>query len=197
MKRVFLAGEGRTELGDWQNEPQYRANPPELGVLEALLLRRVGGGAFAVQEAIRWTKIPLYKAGDRRSPESRRIRGLAVRADEGGCDVLVFSRDRDGDEEREERVEQGIAEAVEQHANLAIAGGVAVEMIEAWLLALLRERKSEELTDPKSRLRERGECQSSSERSALIEKADLDAVPEDACSLRRFLSRVDAVFAVA
>jgi hypothetical protein len=74
--------------------------------------------------------------------------------------------------------------------------GLAVEMIEAWLLALLGERKSEELTDPKSRLRELGKCQDCNERSASIENADLDTVPEDARSLRRFLSRVDVAFAV-
>lgn len=35
--KVYLSGEGPTELGCWFKELPYRERPPEVGVIEALL----------------------------------------------------------------------------------------------------------------------------------------------------------------
>lgn len=197
MRRVFLSGEGVTELGDWWKERPYRSadpKPGDRGVLEALLQRCVGSTAFTVVDGVRWTKSPLYRAGVHRSPETRRILGLCTRADEARCDVLVFSRDRDGDDEREADVEAGIREAQSLGYQMAIIGGVAIEEIEAWLLALTQERGSEGFSDPKAKLAALGRCVGSAERLAVVDDAELSRIPNDALSLLRWLTRAQEVF---
>ena len=56
MMRVFLAGEGRTELGEWAKEPPYREPPGEKGVLVALI-ERVVSDAVTIVDGLAWSKI--------------------------------------------------------------------------------------------------------------------------------------------
>jgi hypothetical protein len=151
--KVFLAGEGRHELGDWEREPQYRSSPPEIGLVEALL-RRVRGEGWDVIGAVKWKDIRKLRAGEFRTAEMRNVHGAALHAQEAGADVLAFTRDRDGRHEREREIERAIAELVAD--NRQVIGGVASQQIEAWVLALLGESRTELLSDSKGALEERG-----------------------------------------
>ena len=133
--RVFLAGEGRTELGEWAKEPPYRERPGEKGVLVALI-ERVASDAVTIVDGLAWSKIRKYKAGNHASPEERNVLGLALSALRARCDVVVFSRDRDGSTDRQGDLEAGIRRARELFAGLKVVGGVAIENIEGWVLVL-------------------------------------------------------------
>ncbi len=127
-----------------------------------------------------------------------------VEADEVGADVLVFVRDRDGDEERAAAIEEGLRLAREGTYSAKVVGGVAVEEIEAWILALLGERRSEHPKDAKRVLRNRHGIADLGGKRAVVEDANLgnfpedanlDALPDDAVSLRAWLTRVREAFA--
>jgi hypothetical protein len=116
-----------------------------------------------------------------------------LHARERGCDALLFSRDRDGDTEREQEIQGALLE-LEADARLAIAGGVCVERLESWVLALTGRTKSELLRDGKvdEALAHHGvPAKDTARMIALIEQHGLDAVPPDAASLRAWLERVN------
>jgi hypothetical protein len=191
--KVFIAGEGPDELGDWARHPAYRPTKREdyaRGIIIALLAR--GGIDVEVIDASLWKHIPKFRAGDHRHPETRTVLGLALRAEEKKCDALVFVRDRDRDEGREQDLEAGISDASARFS-LTIAGGMAVEETEAWILALLGERGSERHADAKSTLATRHEIESCADMVEVIDNADLTKLPDDAVSLRRWLERARAL----
>jgi hypothetical protein len=136
MMRVFLAGEGKTELGELAKEVALRDRPGEKGVLVALI-ERVGGDAITVVDGVIWSRIHKYQAGRHASPETRNVLGLALTALHSRCDILVFSRDRDGSVARESDLDEGIRRAHELFPKLALVGGMAIENIEGWLLVVL------------------------------------------------------------
>lgn len=181
--KVFLGGEGPTDLGDWAKEPPYRGLSPELGVIEALM--RAVRPDLAVADAVKWKDIRKFRAGAHRSAETRAVLGLALHADEAGCRAVVFSRDRDGVIEREAEVARGIEDARTAFPNVSIAGGLAVEMIESWMLSLHGVTRAEGLTDPKKAWP-----------SAKVGSATVTQplrVPADATSLTRWLASVEAL----
>lgn len=189
--RLFFAGEGPDELGEWANEPAYRPSadtPAAGGVLHALVGRHT---RYETVDAVRWKTIRKFKAGDHAKPEFRNVMGLALEADERGCDALVFVRDRDGDLERETDIEQGIERASRQFG-LRIVGGTANEELEAWLLAMLGTRKSESFADAKTKLADTHETTTREQKCEVVTKANLDELPEDCPSLRRWLERAKA-----
>jgi hypothetical protein len=57
--KVFLAGEGKAEIGSWSRDRAYREESPESGLLE-VLLRRVRQDGWSVGDAICWKNIPKY-----------------------------------------------------------------------------------------------------------------------------------------
>src|SRR5476649_489749 len=73
-------------------------------------------------------------------------------ARDAGADALVFVRDSDRDRyhQRENDIERGIQEAEALFPELDICGGVAKQEIEAWILALLGENRSESHSDAKT-----------------------------------------------
>lgn len=139
--RIWLAGEGPTELGDWGNHPANRSTPAALGLLEALL-RQVRAEGWEVHGGIRWKDIIKVGVGAHRRAETRNVLGAALDALENGCDALVFVRDRDRDTAREATIERGVLEA-KRELKLGVAGCLAVEAVEAWVLALRGEQWSE------------------------------------------------------
>ncbi len=183
--RLFYAEEGRTELGDWADLPQYRHSQPEGGVLQALV-SRVTTELTVVVGARVWKDIPTLRPGGKRSYEQRRVGQLSLFAKEAGADVVVFSRDRDGDQDREMSIEDGIAEA---GPFPKLVGGVAAQAIEAWVLALRGETKSESYRSPKSVLEARHNLSTTQQKVADTLSADLQAIPEDAVTLHRWLKR--------
>lgn len=184
--KVFIGGEGPDELGDLSRHASYRSGSP--GVLEALL-RRVQEDGWAVEGSLLWKQIRKYRAGDHRRPEERNVLGLSLAAREAGCDVVCFTRDRDRDRQREEDLEKGIAAAEEIFGGLRIMGGVATEELESWILALRGERRSEQRADPKAHLSDSHGISTRSRMVAVVNDADLDALPDDARSLRLWLGR--------
>ena len=189
--RLFFAGEGPDELGEWANEPAYRPSedtPAAGGVLHALVDRHTH---YETVDAVRWKTIRKFKAGDHAKPEFRNVMGLALQADESGCDALVFVRDRDGDLEREKDIEQGI-ELASKRFRVRIVGGTANEELEAWILAMLGTRKSESFADAKTKLADTHGTTTREQKCEVVTKANLDELPEDCPSLRRWLERAKA-----
>ena len=168
--KLFLSGEGPDELGDWYRLPQHRSNPPVRGILEAL----------------------VHKLGPVRG-EVQNVLGLMVEAEEAGADVLVFVRDQDGYEDRQDDIEEGLRRAEARGDMPRVVGGVAVQEIEAWILALHGERRSEQHADAKAVLRARHAIADLDEKVAVIEGADLTQIPEDAASLHIWLKRARIV----
>lgn len=210
--RVFLAGEGKTELGryalskeyvkvDHEGGPSVRSKKhtptnDEVGVLEAIVRRHcrdleiVGAELWKTKGTKK--KVPKLKVGRGMSgAEMQTVRGLALRAEKDKAQVLVFTRDRDGDKARERDVEAGLAEARRENPSLRIVGGVATEMIECWLLALLGDYRSQTCHDPKGELAKRHQVTSVQQMVDRVRSARLDegAVPADAESLRTWLQQ--------
>ena len=189
--RLFFAGEGPDELGEWANEPAYRPSadtPAAGGVLHALVGRHT---RYETVDAVRWKTIRKFKAGDHAKPEFRNVMGLALQADERECDALVFVRDRDGDLEREKDIEQGI-ELASKRFRVRIVGGTANEELEAWILAMLGTRKSESFADAKTKLADAHETTTREQKCEVVTKANFGELPEDCPSLRRWLERAKA-----
>jgi hypothetical protein len=196
-RRLLLAGEGPDELGRWFREKPYREPAPDEadvpGILEALLTK-LDLAPWEIADAVPWRdrRIPLYRAGERRAPETRRVLGLALLAAESDADAVVFVRDRDGEKEREADIEAGISQAPDLGLVTSLAGGVAIEEIEAWILALLGDRNAESHARPKERLAEEHGVQRRTQKVAVIEAARLEQQAQHAPSLVRFLNRVRA-----
>jgi len=191
--KVFLAGEGPGELGRWFNDPSYRADVTDIGALEALL-RRIRADGWQVEGALQWKRITKYRRGrELHAAELLNVLGVALEASEAGCQILAFMRDRDGVRERERDIEDGLARATEKFPDLQIIGVVAIEELEAWILAMLGELRSESRRDAKSRLAEHHGVTTRREKIGLIEQTELARWSPDASSLHRWLERARVV----
>ena len=185
MINVFLAGEGATELGGWAAERVYRAANPSIGVLEALL-RKVTAAGWQVVDATCWKNIRKYRARPPMNAEVRNVMGVALQAQEAGAGVVAFTRDRDRDERREADVIRGIEEASNNLSPCpSIIGGVAIEAIEAWTLALSGERHSHRYPRPKEYLA----AGKITDQVTAIESADIHSPELDSPSLRAWLDQ--------
>jgi hypothetical protein len=193
--RVFLSGEGPDDLGDWYHERQHRSDPPRVGIIEALL-RRVARIDLTVVDACAWKRIRKYKSGKHARPETRNVLGLAIQAEEAGCDALVFVRDQDGYADRQADVEEGVRLAQERDFELALVGGVAVQEIEAWILALLGEKGSQRHSDAKAVLAQKHGIATCAEKVAAVESADHARIAADAASLRDWLAMAVVAFVI-
>jgi len=191
MLRVFLAGEGSDELGGFAREPAYRPIPHEPGLVEALL-RRVRVDGWQVVDAVPWRRIVKLKVGKgMHGAERRNVLGFVLMASEAGCTVAAFVRDRDRDPERAAAIESAIDECSARFSAVRVIGGVAVEAIEAWLLAINGDLRSEEHSDPKNLLGIAG----LHAKIAIVDSADLDHLPRDAVSLGAWLGRARTTLA--
>jgi hypothetical protein len=183
--KIYLAGEGVHELGDWFHHPGLRRGKDDPGLIESLLFKlRLH---HEVVGATVWKSIRKFRPGDHRPAETRNVLGAVLDADEAGAEALIFVRDRDSDPGREAAIERGIDEAP---ADITVAGGVAAQEIEAWVLALLQERGSESHADPKGVLKERHQKESRADKVAVVEEADLEHRAPDCASFERWIDRV-------
>jgi len=106
---------------------------------------------------------------------------------EADCVAVVFSRDTDGDPDRAKDIEKGVERAQDAYP-VRVVGGVAHHEIEAWMLALRGQLKSEDHTDAKRVLEEAGAGRADTAvMVAIVENADLEAIPADAHTLRAWL----------
>lgn len=191
--KLFVSGEGPDELGEWARHPAYRPRAEEPaahgGILHALVRRL--RTEHVVVDAWRWRDVRKFRAGKHDAAEMQTVLGLALRAEELGCNALVFVRDRDRDAEREADVERGLEAA--RRFDVQLVGGTANEEIEAWLLAMKGERRSELHADAKAVLRVRHEIADRTAKMEVVETANLEAIPDDCESLRRWLARAKAL----
>jgi hypothetical protein len=194
--KVFLAGEGPNELGSRAYPPPHDRLEKRPGVLEALL-QRVQPDGWEVGGARVWKKIRKLRAGGARHADTHNVLGAVLDAKEAGCDVLVFSRDQDKDEERAEAIREGIERAPQEIRGAPpIVGGVAIPLLEGWILALLGQRGTEALSPKAAQaaLVARG-CgvKDGAAMVDIVRDADLAALPDDAASLQAWLDRANEV----
>ena len=189
-KTVFLAGEGSNELGGWAKDPIYRDDIPEVGIIEKLLWKIKTDG-WKVTGAKRWKDIKKFRAGEHRSAEERNVLGVCLDARENGQNVIAFSRDSDGDREREANVQKGIESAKTLWSDrLGIIGGCAIPCIEGWVLAIagIKDTESSSRTKIETRIIELGiKPKNTADLVAKIEECGINNIVADACSLKSWL----------
>jgi hypothetical protein len=189
MRRVAIAGEGKCELGGFWDEFHPSSDETDDGVIAALL--RTTGAQFAIERGWAWKSIPKYRAGAHRENERRAVLGLIQMAKERGFDCVAFCRDQDGDLDRQRAIDTAIAEAPMLFANCpAIIGGVAIQNVEAWILAYAGVAKSESLSKPRLdlELARLGIPAKSHVAYANHIKGNAADIPKDAASLRNWLA---------
>lgn len=195
MIRVYLAGEGPNDIGDWQGHSTYRADIPRPGGVIEVLLRKVRDEGWEVVDGVAWQGIRKYKRGPSVPPEVRNVLGAALMAKESGCDVLAFTRDRDGAKykQRQLDVEQGIVQAPQHITDCPkIAGGMAIEKLESWLVALSGKKGSEKMRQShiEKHLAALGvRKKNTADMVRLAKGANLERIPQDAASLQLWLRR--------
>ena len=186
MIGIFLAGEGRNELGSWSGDEGYQSDA-EPGVVKALL-EKIRGDGWQIVGAIQWKNIHKLRSGFHGKAEERNVLGAVLKAQEKGAHVAAFVRDRDGYEQRQRDIDAGIlgAQSILPH----VIGGMAVEKLESWIVAILGGSASETMRRPEDYLAERGigEKNTAGMVSA-VASADMGRIPEDAASLRLWLLR--------
>jgi hypothetical protein len=193
--KVFLCGEGPNELGSRFGHRAYQSDERP-GVLHALLAR-VQPTRWEVGGAREWKRIRKFRTGGAPHEDTHNVLGAALDAKEAGCDVLAFSRDRDRDPDRHGAIEEGIRRIPLAFSSPpAVIGGVAVPTLEGWILALLKEPRTEDLTPKRAEeaLEDKGVKLKDGEAMArVVEEADLSKLPADATSLAAWLARAKAV----
>lgn len=155
--KVMLVGEGKNELGNWVHAAPYRAArdvrdrslPAEPGVLETLL-RRVVPTGWVVVAAKTWMSLVHLKPRPAGDGDARNLAAVLLHAKEQKCDVVVFSRDRDGakNRARQDAIEALVDDSVGSDGVVKVVGAVAVETLEAWVLAFAGDAKCESHTSP-------------------------------------------------
>lgn len=204
---ILIAGEGPNELGGWFKEVQYREESPHEGAIEALL-RKAQATGWQIVDGIPWRRIRKLKARTRkvagvqetmstRRADVHNVAAVSLRARELHCSVLAFTRDRDGRAETQEAIEYGIAkEEVKERADLQIIGGVAIEKLESWIIALSGKHRSEDLGKARieETLSELGIPSKDTERIVeIISNADIEKIPEDAWSLKTWIEKARTI----
>ena len=202
MIKVFLAGEGPNELGDFGNEESFqptgdkeRRNRP--GVLEALL-RRVQPEGWEVTGGIRWVNLRKLKVGAGKRGEEESVHRAHFHAKKRGCQVLAFARDQDKPRyaHRVDEIEAAMAALESAGDGPAIIGGVAIEKLESWLVAVASIRGSEAMTRPEEALSTLGIDEKDTDAMVRhVEERGIDGVSADAASLRRWLDRARTILA--
>ncbi|MGK3963714.1 hypothetical protein WMF38_06005 [Sorangium sp. So ce118] len=197
--RVFLAGEGRNELGSRAGHPSYQSNV-EVGILEALLAR-IRRDGWTVVGALQWKHLCKLRARGPSPTEAEQIERLILRAEEAEADIVAFSRD--GDDEgvaRQEAILVGVQRARAGLSKpLAVVGEVALPSLEGWILALLGQRGTEDMTPARARREIENAglvLKSTASMVRVVERCpDLGEVPDDAKGLIRWRDAAQAALA--
>jgi len=181
--RVLVAGEGKDDIGDSYSGVE--------GVVQALL-RCVDDGAWIFVRTRTWKSIRKFKAGEHRSAETRNVLGLLQDARDDKVHAIAFVRDRDGDAQRECEVAKGMDEVVKT-GEFHVIGGVAIESIDAWVLACCGDHKAEGYKKPKAVLDEVHGVGTRASKVDRVRSADPSTLPKTAKSLHAWLGRARAV----
>ena len=194
MIAVYIAGEGSNELGTYAREPAY-ADGSEPGVIETLL-RRVASEGWEVGGGFKWASFRKYRARGPTPGDAHAVDALVHEAHRAQVPCVAFLRDRDDDEERVRVIHKAIEEARGKFPRVEIIGGVPVPVLEAWILAMRGKTKTETLgkaAAQKALVREGVPEKSTAAMVEVARDARLDALPEDAKSLRAWLERAREV----
>ncbi|MDC0682562.1 hypothetical protein [Sorangium atrum] len=193
--RVFLVGEGESELGSRAGAPAYQSDKHP-GVLFTLL-SRVQPSGWVVGGAREWKSIRKYQARGAAHEDTHHVLGAALDAQEAGCEILAFVRDIDRDPARREAIAEGIRRVSSALSSPPdVIGGVAAPALGGWILALLGEKATEEMSPLRAQAMLAAKGMMPGDGAAMVrvaEDADLDAVPADATSLGEWLARARAV----
>ena len=199
MLTVFLCGEGDNEMGTRWHSPAG----DEPGVIETLL-RRARQAGWRVDRSIDWKSIRKFRAGAaRRAPnhqDVRNVQGLVLLAYEQACEILVFLRDSDGEDGREEAVHQAVATIADlgfeqdYRYKLEIVGGVPLPSLEGWILCLLGVGQTDEITRARAELELRKRHVEVKSTAQYVEIAETQPLPTADGSLARWLALADATF---
>jgi hypothetical protein len=201
LARIWVAGEGNNELGVGDG-----AGKRTRGVLEALLMRLCARG-WECAGKLPWQSIQKFRAGGARLAgpshgDYFNVLGLVLHAYEDAADAVVFSRDVDGDPDREEAVETAIAWIRHESGWLiGVVGGVAKPSIEGWILALQGVPRTDAMSRARAREQLHGlevELKSTDDYVGVVERAGLGDSPHfglssGAESLRAWLATADDV----
>lgn len=195
--KIFIAGEGTDDIGDWAEAPAYLPPTPSGGVVEALL-QHFSSASWTIAAGCKWSRIRQHAYGrDLHGRERRRLLGVVDLAIEKGCDAIVFVRDEDGEPGRDEAIEQTIAEVANGWSEIHLAGGLAIVDLDSWILALLGGTKSEQTRNAKDRLQDSHSIVTGEQKAHAVRTRTLDAIPNDAHSLRRWIERVSRLVSPA
>ena len=135
--KIWIVGEGNNELGCHDDHGNRKG-----GVLEALLARVCASGWRCAGKSP-WNVIRKFRAGGARIAgpshgDYFNVLGLVLAAYEAASDAVAFSRDVDGDPDREDAVAAAL-DWIHDESDWKIEaiGGVAKPAVEGWILALL------------------------------------------------------------
>jgi Domain of unknown function (DUF4276) len=138
--RVLILGEGPTDLGRLESDGTLQLEGT-LPILVRKLIAQVAPQTPIDIRAQKSTKKPrrfpesARRMGPSRYGYANRLRGLLALPEGREADAIVMVVDRDGDRHKDRIVELNKGREELKKANKPCAVGVAIEMIEAWLLA--------------------------------------------------------------
>lgn len=141
MKVLFI-GEGRHDIGDANPNP-YDPRPAQ-GTIPTLA-RRICDNIDPESMALAWREIRRFNPAAQRKGYPAKIAAAALLAlRKFGCAATVVVADRDGDEDRQAKLQEGIDRARQLFPQHPAAWGLAIESVEAWTLGV-PEKIAEEL----------------------------------------------------
>jgi len=124
------------------------------------------------------------------------VLGLIYEAKRAEARVVAFVRDSDGDVDRPGVIAEAIGKAQQEFPDVDVIGGTAIPVLESWVLAMLGERKTENLGKAAAQAKVVEKGIAAKDTSAMARAAadfSLDGLPEDAASLRAWLARARQV----
>jgi hypothetical protein len=134
--KVFVCGEGTDDIGRWAIEVAYRDASPRGDGAIGELARRVVAEGWTIVDGRALKNVPVLRTGKGLKQEAVRFHGAMQLAREKGCDVVLFARDTDGDEERTRQLRDLRATDADR-----VALAVVEPVIEGWALELSGERR--------------------------------------------------------
>ncbi len=199
--KILIAGEGKTEIGYWAVEEKHRTEAKRLtehGVIDAFL-RKLSPEATEIVDGIDWKNILKYTARGSRQPKNKLVQldgqsvlRLLLHAEEKRYDAVIFVRDRDDKPDREKDIKTAL-EIGRERFTPQVAGWVAAQEIESWLLSLKDEKDAERYGNSGDVLRDKFGVESLDEKVAIVDEANLENIRQDARSLRNWLDQVRAI----
>jgi hypothetical protein len=156
----------------------------------------VHADGWEVTGGIRWQNIRKLQVGAGGRGEEASVHRAHFHAKKRGCHVFAFARDRDKPKfaHRVKEIEAAITALDAADDGPSVIGGVAIEKLESWLVALTGKPGSEGMARPEEVLSKLGIAEKDTEAMInLVIDADLSRIPADATSLLLWLDRARAV----